>query len=70
MKLKKKILVTGGAGFIGSSLSNELFDDGYEVHVCDNLLTGNLTNLYKKIIFHNLNVNNYSKLSSVMNKYK
>lgn len=37
----KKILITGGAGFIGSSLSKRLSDDGHEVIVYDNLLRGN-----------------------------
>lgn len=33
----KKVLVTGGAGFIGSNLSLKLANDGYEVVVLDNL---------------------------------
>lgn len=36
-----KILVTGGAGFIGSNLVSRLVDDGHEVVVLDNLLRGN-----------------------------
>lgn len=36
-----RILVTGGAGFIGSNLSKRLVDDGHEVVVLDNLLRGN-----------------------------
>ncbi len=36
-----KILVTGGAGFIGSHLSKRLVEDGHEVIVLDNLLRGN-----------------------------
>ena len=34
--MKKKILVTGGAGFIGSSIVKKLFDNGYSVVVYDN----------------------------------
>lgn len=37
----EKILVTGGAGFIGSSLVNKLSRKGYEVFVLDNLSFGN-----------------------------
>lgn len=40
-----KCLVTGGAGFIGSHLSEELFRSGHSVRILDNLSTGNLKNL-------------------------
>ncbi len=35
--MKKRILITGGAGFIGSHLADELINTGYEVRVLDNL---------------------------------
>ena len=35
--MKKKVLITGGAGFIGSHLADELLEKGYEVRVLDNL---------------------------------
>jgi len=41
----KKILVTGGAGFIGSHLTDELQSRGYQVSVLDNLRNGSLQNL-------------------------
>jgi len=40
-----KILVTGGAGFIGSNLCRRLIDDGHEVWCLDNLSTGVVENL-------------------------
>jgi nucleoside-diphosphate-sugar epimerase len=40
-----KILVTGGAGFIGCNLVRRLLNDGHAVIVWDNLLTGKLENL-------------------------
>lgn len=41
----KKILVTGGAGFLGSNLCKRLLDEGNEVTALDNLYTGRLENL-------------------------
>jgi UDP-glucose 4-epimerase len=40
-----RVLITGGAGFIGSHLAERLVADGEEVVVLDNLSTGNLDNL-------------------------
>ena len=53
-----KILVTGGAGFIGSNLTKRLVNDGHEVIVLDNLLRGNKIDrdTYSKIKFVNGNV--------------
>lgn len=46
-----RILITGGAGFIGSHLTDRLLGDGHEVVVMDNLITGN----YQNIIQHQSN---------------
>ena len=40
-----KVLITGGAGFIGSHLAEKLLKLGYEVRVLDNLSSGSLENL-------------------------
>ncbi len=40
-----RILLTGGAGFIGSHLAERLLTDGHEVIVLDNLVTGNYNNI-------------------------
>ena len=45
-KYPKKVLITGGAGFIGSHLARRLLAEGNEVTVMDNLFTGNKSNIY------------------------
>jgi len=42
---KKTVLITGGAGFIGSHLCERLLNDGYQVICIDNFITGNLENI-------------------------
>ncbi|TAE01264.1 MAG: SDR family oxidoreductase [Bacteroidetes bacterium] len=41
----KRVLITGGAGFIGSHLCDKFVKEGYEVIAMDNLLTGSLENI-------------------------
>ena len=45
--MKKRILVTGGAGFLGSFLCEKLIKNGHYVVCCDNFYTGNKDNLLK-----------------------
>ncbi len=40
-----KVLITGGAGFIGSHLTEKLLQRGDEVMIVDNLSTGSLDNI-------------------------
>ena len=48
----RRILITGGAGFIGSHLCRRFLDDGAEVICMDNLLTGRLSNV--EDLFHRI----------------
>jgi len=66
MITNKKILITGGAGFIGSHLVEVLANNGNEVVVLDNLLRGNKipSETFKKITFLNEDV---THLDSVLN---
>jgi UDP-glucuronate decarboxylase len=41
----KRILITGGAGFIGSNLCEKLLNDGHKIICVDNLCTGNIKNI-------------------------
>ncbi|HMB81469.1 MAG TPA: UDP-glucuronic acid decarboxylase family protein [Vicinamibacterales bacterium] len=45
MPTKKRVVITGAAGFIGSHLAETLLDRDYSVVGIDNLLTGNITNI-------------------------
>lgn len=41
----KTIVITGGAGFIGSNMCEKLLNDGHKIICVDNLLTGNIQNI-------------------------
>ena len=45
MENKVKLLITGGAGFIGSHMVDLLLNQNFEVRVIDNMVTGRLSNL-------------------------
>jgi len=49
---KKKIFITGIAGFLGSHLAEALIKQGHEVSGCDNLIGGYLDNVPKGVDFH------------------
>ncbi len=51
-----KILVTGGAGFIGSHVSDAYLDAGHEVVVVDDLSTGSMQNLDPRVRFYQLSI--------------
>ena len=53
---KKRILVTGGAGFLGSFLCEKLIKSGHYVVCCDNFYTGNKDNLSEIIDHKNLEI--------------
>lgn len=51
-----KILITGGAGFIGSHLVDRLIKKGNTVVIIDNLSTGDKRNINKKAIFYKMDI--------------
>jgi dTDP-glucose 4,6-dehydratase len=61
--MPKKVLITGGAGFIGSNLADYFLDRGHSVICIDNLITGSISNIAgltdRDFRFINLDVTNY-----------
>ena len=65
-----RALVTGGAGYIGSTVSNYLLDKGHEVVIVDNLSTGALSNIPKKAEFYKFDIANSKKITKIFLKKK
>lgn len=64
----KKVLVVGGAGFIGSHLTDALVAEGYETHVLDNLSGGKKENVNSGAIFHLADIRNLEEIKPLFNK--
>ncbi|NBX73504.1 MAG: NAD-dependent epimerase/dehydratase family protein [Alphaproteobacteria bacterium] len=56
VRVYMKYLVTGGAGFIGSHIVDQLIQNGHEVIVLDNLSTGSLENINASCSFVNIDL--------------
>lgn len=67
MTERTKVLVTGGAGFIGSHLVDELLENGYDVAVVDNLSSGQLRNLNHQATFHHAELND-ARLTQIIQR--
>ncbi len=72
--MKKKILVTGGAGFLGSHLCEKLLNDGHEVFCLDNFFTGQKQNVvhllsdpYFELIRHDITMPFYIEVDEIYN---
>lgn len=72
--MKKRILVTGGAGFIGSHLCKKLLNDGNEIICVDNFFTGNKRNIldlmnnpYFEVIRHDITFPLYVEVDEIYN---
>ena len=70
----KKILVTGGAGFVGSHLCERLLNDGNEVICLDNYFTGNkknvihlLDNPFFELVRHDITEPYYAEVDEIYN---
>lgn len=65
-----KILVTGGAGFVGSHLVDAYISHGHEVTVVDNLFTGNIKNIPKKAKVYECDIQDRKKLLKIFEEVK
>jgi len=68
--MEKKVLVSGGAGFIGSHIVDLLIDNNYEVVIVDDLSSGREENINKKARFYKLNITDQKILSEVFQQEK
>lgn len=63
------VVVTGGAGFIGSHIVDKLIAAGNEVIVIDDLSTGKKENLNPDAIFYEIDISDYAALAPVFQKH-
>jgi nucleoside-diphosphate-sugar epimerase len=62
----KKVIVTGGAGFIGSNLVDALIEKGFNVHVIDNLSAGKKENVNKEAKLHIADIRNLDDILPII----
>ncbi|HAX62069.1 MAG TPA: UDP-glucose 4-epimerase, partial [Elusimicrobia bacterium] len=65
-----KILVTGGAGFIGSNIADAYIKAGHSVVIVDNLSTGKKENLNPKAKFYNADITDEKKIAQIFEREK
>lgn len=66
----KKIIVTGGAGFIASHVVDAYINLGHRVIVIDDLSTGNIGNVNPRATFYHADIRNREKIEEIMIKEK
>ena len=65
-----KILVTGGAGFIGSHISKLLLDQNHQVTVVDNLSHGNKQSIDSRVNFHEVDLLDQTSLEKILPQHE
>ena len=66
----RNILITGGAGYIGSHISENLIKKNKKIFVIDNLSTGYRKLIHKKANFFKLDISNKKEINKILIKYK
>ncbi len=64
----KSVLLTGGAGYIGSNVANFLLDKGFKITIIDNLITGNINLVPKKSKLFVCDIANKKKVTQIIKK--
>lgn len=65
-----KILITGGAGFVGSHVVDAYLADGHEIIVVDNLSTGKKSNINPLAKFYKTDIRSTEAVNTIFNKEK
>ena len=60
-----RVILTGGAGYIGSHVALNLIDSGHDVHIIDNLSTGNISLIPNKAMFTKCDITDSAKIDDI-----
>lgn len=61
----KKVVITGGAGFIGSHIADALVEKGFDVHIVDDLSSGKREQVPPQAMLHVVDIRDYSRLCEI-----
>lgn len=64
------VLVTGGAGFIGSHVVDKLIENGYGVIVVDNLSSGKVENLNRNALFYEQSIEDEEMMERIFSLHR
>ena len=70
IKMVKNVLITGGAGYIGSHVTETFLKKNIKVFLVDNLSTGHKKLINKKAKFFKLDISNKREIKKIIKKYK
>lgn len=63
---KQKVVVVGGAGFIGSHITDSLVGEGFDVHVIDNLSAGKREHVHTDATLHVVDIRDFEGIKSII----
>lgn len=68
--MNKKILITGGAGYIGSNTVSKLIQDGFEIVILDDLSSGFKELIHPEAIFYQMDISDTGAISRILSHEK